>query len=68
MTKVIINKIFPVKGFSAITIWPFIFARHELSQKTFRHERMHYRRAFIQNLKRVAIHGTRFKYITNSGV
>ena len=43
MTKVIINKIFPVKGFSAITIWPFIFARHELSEKTMRHERIHYR-------------------------
>jgi hypothetical protein len=34
---------FPPKGFSAITIWPFIFHRGEISQSTLNHELIHAR-------------------------
>ncbi len=46
--KIILNDLIPSKGFSAITIWPFIFIREdELSTKNreaiIRHERIHCR-------------------------
>lgn len=39
--KVIKNKIIPFKGFKAITLWPFIFTREDLSEADMRHERIH---------------------------
>lgn len=39
--KIIINKIIPFKGFTAITLWPFIFARRPLNEKVVRHESIH---------------------------
>ena len=39
--KIIINNIIPFKGFSAINICGVVFARHELSAKTLRHEAIH---------------------------
>ena len=41
-TRVIINSIIPVKGFKAMAVWPFVFARHELSAKDENHERIHF--------------------------
>ena len=39
--KVIYNKIIPFKGYKAITIWPFIFARKKLSEIDINHEKIH---------------------------
>lgn len=39
--KVIKNKIIPFKGFKAITIWPFIFTRSDLSNIDLNHEKIH---------------------------
>lgn len=39
--KVIINKILPFKGYSAMTIWPFIFSRTEPTGIVLNHEATH---------------------------
>ena len=39
--KVIINKLIPIKGYAAMTIWPFIFARKELNKYVLNHEEIH---------------------------
>ena len=39
--KIIYNKILPFKGFKAITIWPFIFARKQLNKVDINHEYIH---------------------------
>lgn len=39
--KIIINNIIPFKGYLAITIWPFIFARKVLKQIDVNHENIH---------------------------
>lgn len=39
--KVIINNIVPIKGYVAMTIWPFIFARKELNKYVLNHEEIH---------------------------
>lgn len=39
--KIIYNNIIPFKGFKAITLWPFIFARKELSDIDINHENIH---------------------------
>lgn len=39
--KVIINNIIPFKGYDATTLFPFIFARRELSNVTYNHECIH---------------------------
>lgn len=41
MATIIYNNLIPLKGYIAITLWPFIFARHELSETIIRHERIH---------------------------
>lgn len=43
MAKVIYNKYIPFKGFKAIACVWWIFARHELTDKTIRHEKIHIR-------------------------
>ena len=35
------NKILPFKGFKALTIWPFIFCRSELTEVDINHEEIH---------------------------
>jgi hypothetical protein len=37
------NKWFPFPGFSAITIWPFIFYKGEISESILNHELIHAR-------------------------
>lgn len=39
--KVIINKLIPIKGYVAMTTWPFIFARKELNKYVLNHEEIH---------------------------
>lgn len=39
--KIIINKIIPIKGYIAIAIWPFIFARRPISNVIVNHETIH---------------------------
>jgi len=43
--KLIYNNYIPVKGFLAMTIWPFVFIRHDMSSKftwqVFNHEKIH---------------------------
>ena len=39
--KVIINKLIPIKGYIAMTAYPFIFARKELDKYTLNHENIH---------------------------
>jgi hypothetical protein len=39
--KVIINKLIPMKGYVAMTTWPFIFARKELNKYILNHENIH---------------------------
>lgn len=39
--KVVINNIIPFKGYIALTIYPFIFARKELSKYLINHENIH---------------------------
>ena len=39
--KIIINNIIPIKGYVAIAIWPFIFARKELGKYVLNHEEIH---------------------------
>jgi hypothetical protein len=42
--KTIISKHFPARGYTAITLWPFLFIRKEHyppSTRTFRHEAIH---------------------------
>ena len=43
--KLIKNKIIPLQGFVAMTVWPFVFVRREcagkLSRATMRHEEIH---------------------------
>jgi hypothetical protein len=43
--KIISNSILPLKGFVAMTVWPFVFVRREwagkLSRATMRHEEIH---------------------------
>ena len=39
--KVIINNIIPFKGYKAMTLYPYIFARGKLSDKTINHENIH---------------------------
>lgn len=39
--KVILNKIIPLKGYSAITLYPFIFAREKLNKYVYNHECIH---------------------------
>lgn len=41
LMKIIINKLIPFKGYKAITIYPFIFARHSISDITLNHENIH---------------------------
>ena len=35
------NNIIPLKGFSAMTIWPFIFTREVMDADTLKHENKH---------------------------
>jgi hypothetical protein len=35
------NKVLPFKGFKALTIWPFIFCRSELTEVDINHEEIH---------------------------
>ena len=39
--KVVINNIIPFKGYIAMTVYPFIFARDKLSDMIFNHESIH---------------------------
>lgn len=41
--KIIKNSLIPLKGFSAITLWPFVFVRKDatITKVTLRHERIH---------------------------
>ena len=39
--KVISNHIIPFKGFKAITLWPFIFCRSEMTEVDLNHENIH---------------------------
>lgn len=39
--KVILNKIIPLKGYIAITLYPFIFAREKLNKYAYNHECIH---------------------------
>lgn len=39
--KIIYNNIIPFKGYKAITIWPFIFARKQLNDIDINHEKIH---------------------------
>ena len=39
--KVIYNNIIPFKGYKAITLWPFIFARKPLNEIDINHEEIH---------------------------
>lgn len=39
--KVIINNIIPFKGYIAITLFPFIFARSKISNLVYNHECIH---------------------------
>ena len=39
--KVVINKLIPFKGYIAMTVWPIIFARRELSKYVVNHENIH---------------------------
>ena len=39
--KIIINKLIPMKGYIAMTAWPFIFARKELNKYVLNHEKIH---------------------------
>lgn len=41
MHKLIYNKIIPFKGYKAINLFGFIFARKELSEKDINHEKIH---------------------------
>lgn len=38
---VIKNKLIPFRGYKAVTIWPFIFTRSELSNVDLNHEKIH---------------------------
>ena len=40
---VVENKYFPLKGYEAMTVWPFIFIRKgcDIDEKDLRHERIH---------------------------
>lgn len=38
---VVKNKIIPFDGYKAITIWPFVFVRSELSDIDMNHEKIH---------------------------
>lgn len=38
---IIKNKILPFKGYKAVTIWPFIFCRGELTDIDVNHEKIH---------------------------
>ena len=38
---IIKNQIIPRKGYVAITIWPFIFCRHEMDESDITHELIH---------------------------
>lgn len=39
--KIIYNKIIPFKGYKAMAMWPFIFARKKLSEIDINHEKIH---------------------------
>lgn len=39
--KIILNKIIPLKGFAALTIWPFIFCRKKMHDMDINHEMIH---------------------------
>ena len=39
--KIIYNKIIPFKGYKAMAMWPFIFARKKLSEIDINHEQIH---------------------------
>lgn len=39
--RIVINDILPAKGFKAITLWPFIFARKPIYGEDLRHELIH---------------------------
>jgi hypothetical protein len=44
---IIYNKYIPFKGFKAMAIFPFVFVRGDkVSEKTLRHERIHFRQQF----------------------
>ena len=38
---IIHNKLIPVKGFKAITLWPFIFVRSSFNEIDLNHENIH---------------------------
>ena len=49
MAKVIYNNIIPIKGYQAITVWPFVFARKSakwLKDYVKNHESIHLRQQF----------------------
>ena len=39
--RIVTNNMIPFKGYGAITIWPFIFARNTLSRFAINHENIH---------------------------
>ena len=41
MYKMVQGWLLPIKGYSAITIYPFVFVRGKPSAKTLRHEKIH---------------------------
>lgn len=41
MATIIYNNLIPLKGYTAVTLWPLVFARHELSARIVRHEAVH---------------------------
>lgn len=56
MAKVIYNKIIPFKGYTAITIWPLIFARgKQLKDYELNHEKIHLRQQLEVMLTSAAI-------------
>ena len=39
--KIIVNKIIPFKGYTAMTIYPFIFVKKEINNVVYNHECIH---------------------------
>jgi hypothetical protein len=39
---IIKNKYIPFKGFAAMAVWPFIFVKKDVSEKTINHEKIHH--------------------------
>lgn len=39
--KIVKNKVLPPSGYSAITLWPFVFTHDDMDEETINHELIH---------------------------